>query len=53
MRVALGFLDKLDRALRVHPRYKRKQFWRELTDSDNFRAYALRHFPDILKGKGG
>lgn len=51
LRVAIGFLDKLDKALKVHPRYKRKQFWRELADSENFRAYALRQFPRILKGR--
>ena len=51
LRVAIDFLDKLDKALRVQPRYKRKQFWRELSDSDNFRSYALRQFPRILKGK--
>jgi len=51
LRVAIKFLDNLDKALRVHPRYKRKQFWRELSNSDNFRSYALRRFPQILKGK--
>lgn len=51
VRKAFKFLKLIDESLRVHPHWKRKQFWKDFIKSDKFRSYSLRHFPGVFEGK--
>lgn len=49
IRRAVKFIDRVDRALHHHPRWKRKQFWRDFITSEEFRKECTKRFPEVLK----
>ena len=48
VRRAVKVLIRFDKAMSVHPHWKRKQFWRDFVRSDRLRNGFLRTLPGLF-----
>jgi len=46
---AVWLLKKIDKGMKQHPRWKRKQFWKDFIKSPSFREVFYKKFPEVMK----